>query len=231
MIPGPLVPFFQALSVCNSGHPTLGDVTPVLPDLTACTPGNHFNTNIYGVPNVLSLCDILARLSNATTAPPDNYDPVEHTAHSFFGVPVPATNNGHMRVIASTPGYLHGSRLVYHDLLRFHQARRRINMPPSLDSVNVTSTGPATWPQFLRHSRFAGEPHSPFFRTWFASVATVMSEYSAYFSDCISLGDIPVASGAAPLTMSDYSPPSAAVPRPGALAAHNAAPIPHYVLV
>jgi hypothetical protein len=227
-VPGPLVPLFQAISVCNSGNDLLGDVVPVLPDIIAHTAANSFfelgNTT---VPNVLALLDRLTALAHDATvraATDDDYSFSSHTMSSLHSVNVDANNNGPISRVFSTPGFEFPQHLTPVDKRRFSlAATRRLGLPPRIDLSANASTTRLTWPQLLRFRPVPTEANDASFRTWFGNVATLMFDYSTFFAHSQSLASIPTASGAAPHVQGTYAASTATHHRPDSLATYVAA--------
>lgn len=211
MIPGPLVPIFQSLSVCASGNELLGDVSPTLPGLGHATGQLFYNLSNPAVPNTLALMDDLhaAIESGRTTTAANEYDPVHHTSYSLHREPVTDATYQAIRSATAGPGFHTTSHLTHHELQLTYRARSRLTLPPQIRQVShATSRVACSWRQFLRMEPVPGEATDPTFRQWFTQVSRVMAEYSAYFRESTSLGSIPIASGAAPHVQLAYEHPT-----------------------
>jgi hypothetical protein len=219
-VPGPLVPFFQSISVCSSGHELLGDVSPRLPHISHCTPGHHYSLDNISVPNVPALVDMIASSIYATT-PSDDYTHVSHTVSRLFGAAIGDTANDDIRNVLSTPGLTHDPMMTNQHRLTQHRARDRLPMPRVPAPADITQTHALSWPQFFRFTALNGERQSHNHRQWFTSVIGLMNEYSCYFTESSSLGLIPVAAGASPLVQCQYTASTNSKTTPGTYAVHS----------
>jgi hypothetical protein len=203
MIPGPLVPHIQAISVASSGHENLGDITPTLPSLKICT-GKAWYTLLNGLnPNPLALMDYLQALEASTAANRAEEEPSE--VRSLFSVDVSDANLPLNFTVITTAGYGTTTSRIRSELDTFVSARVRLSLPPRLDqSTTAANTQPLNWYQFLRFRPVPDEEANPFFSAWFGRIASVMQDYSAYFRHSTSLGDIPPASGGSPHVLANY---------------------------
>jgi len=215
MIPGPLVPFFQALSVCSSGSNLLGDVTPILPNLEYSTSTNFFvATNVdtadlnLNVPNVLALLDSIHK-AVLTSKPSDDqmYSPIRHVITSLHSVTATDDNLDSMSLATSGPGFKTSSNLTNSHLWNFSTSVSRLELPTRLDIPNAKrgTSVKLTWSQFLRMDKTPlSSDRTTNLRSWFSNMSQVMSDYSAYFRDSKSLGSIPIAAGAPPHVLIEY---------------------------
>jgi hypothetical protein len=215
MIPGPLVPFYQALSVCSSGSDLLGDVTPILPDLEYCTSTNYYVATTAGssdvnfnVPNVLALLDSIHK-AVLTSKPTDDqmYSPIKHVITNLHSVVATDGNLDNVSLATSGPGFKTSSNLTNSHLWNFSTSVSRLELPIKLDIPNAKfgSTTKLTWSQYLRMEKTPLSTDSTVnLRSWFSNMSQVMSDYSAYFRDSKSLGSIPIAAGAPPHVLIEY---------------------------
>jgi hypothetical protein len=225
-IPGPLVPFFQSLSLCSSGDNLVGDVCPVVPTEVPATSAHFWlltNERYRYLPNILALLDYPTLLAAQATAVPDDqplyHDQVIHNLHS---VAVTAANGADMATAISGPGF---HTPVYDDSTRQNDfrnsARNRLRLPLRIDQARVPNAQrnqPPTWSQFLRFSRLPGEQPNPHLRMWFGNLASMMSNYSDFFAQSCTLADIPVAAGASPHITLLYEPSTDDVSTPSNVA-------------
>jgi hypothetical protein len=206
-IPGPLVPFFQSLSVCASGNDLLGDITPVLPYLSSATKNYFFSLNQAMTPNVPALLDVLLQVTTATTAFDDNdYSERSHQLWNLHRTDVSDAIDARVAYAVSSCGFGATTHSSPHSNEMLRRAGARLRLPPR---INLGATGlqstPMNWYQFLRFRRLANEPHDIRFSQWFGNVAAVMADYSAYFRDSSTLGSIPLAAGGAPHVLAQYA--------------------------
>lgn len=233
MIPGPLVPHFQSLSVCSSGSELIGDVSPTLPDLQYAGGTTHYTLAYRATicPNILSLMDIPQRLASSQDDPiadANLYDAVPHIIANLFSVDIPDANDNDLRNAISGPGFKSSSNLTGAAIRNFWQTRLRLALPPRIPQAASTRNNVVTWKQFLRFTPVPGEPAHPNFSLWFGNVAQLMADYSAFFKGSTSLGSIPIASGAAPHVLIQYSAPAERVnarTRPDYVAAVTGPPV------
>lgn len=207
MIPGPLVPIFQSLSVCNSGNELIGDISPTLPDITTAAGTTFYVSLPYlSVPNVLALLDYPSRIAHAAADPVSDanlYSAIGHSSYSLHSQAVPNANDANMQAALSGPGMKNEANVVYESTRNFWRNRLRLSLPPRVPDHHDNSTH-LNWHQFLRFAPVPGEHAHANFSLWFGNVAQVMSNYCSYFRDSTSLGSIPVAAGAAPHVMLQY---------------------------
>jgi hypothetical protein len=225
-IPGPLVPYFQAISYCSSGHDLLGDVVPVVPDLhDHVVRARFYSLGYTGMPNILSLLDQPAYYQHRYTIPaaPTQYDLTAHRAVSLHRSAVAQANAAAMNTVLSSPGHSFPTGLSQVQRAVFKTAAAtRLRLPDQINLANVTDARKLSWPQVLRLIPVPGETTSPAFRLWFANVAALMSDYANFFAHSTSLADIPTSSGAAPLVTGQYLDSADPLFRPGSLGTLNA---------
>jgi len=197
MIPGPLVPYFQALSLCSAGDSLLGDISPCVPDELP-QANDYFalpNGQRY-LPNILALLDYPTGILRSANAITQDY---VHNVTLMYRQAVAANNIAAINTLVKSPGFYSPVYMPASVLEQFRlTANTRLRLPDQINLGNVTQDVRINWYQFLRFRPLPGEANSPKFKTWFGNVASMMSDYSEYFSGSVSLADIPVSAGPAP---------------------------------
>jgi hypothetical protein len=205
-IPGPLVPYFQSLSVCSSGHSLLGDVTPTLPELSSVTKKNFWSFGNARVPNIPALMDALRLPLDAAAPDVNDYDELPHVYTNLHNVTVTDDISAHAAYAVGSCGFGRTTHASPNTNATFRRAATLLNLPQRLtQSQAAIQSSPMTWYQFLRFRRLTGEQPQTAFSEWFANVAAVMRDYSSYFRDSSNLGSIPIAAGGAPHVLSSYA--------------------------
>jgi hypothetical protein len=206
MVPGPLVPYLQALSYCASNDDLLGNISSTLPMEHDATSTNFWSyqdhANRY-LPNILALLDYPTSIIARQGSFPDDFDLDRLNRYeTFHSVNVNAQNQANIIQALTGPGFYTDN---YEDLETLNtfkiSARSRLRLPRRIDQAAVEQAHPGhspSWEQFLRLERLPGEPASPTFRVWFGLLSAMMADYSDYFSGSKPLEDIPFAAGAQP---------------------------------
>jgi hypothetical protein len=194
-IPGPLVPFFKALSAFRPTEDDLfGSVSPTLPRAPGWSRANNFviagDSNLC-LPNVACLLERLRSIINGANGLNVNltanaalsdfgfnrlFDGPQRTAH-MWNATVPDNADNHIQF--STPGmqYVLGGNLLLWKgaLASFDQ----YSLPPQMDIANATPEN--TW---LGVMRFNDGQH-----VWFTEIAPMMARYAQFFRGSRSLED------------------------------------------
>jgi len=223
-IPGPLVPYFQALSLCSSGDDLLGDVLPVIPQEVPANSETFWKIegdSSPSLPNILALLDYPTWAIQHAAFDDADERFMSHSLNSLHSVDVNANNNADIITAVRGPGFLTKQFDVPETLNLFRtHARARLRLPQRIDQAAVEAASPhhvPTWKQFLRLQRLPSEPARSNFTTWFSSLASMMSDYSDYFSQSTSLAEIPPSSGASPHIVLLYEPATPDAITPAAL--------------
>jgi hypothetical protein len=229
-IPGPLVPLFQAISLCNSGDELIGDICPMLPtDVPASSDTFWYLTASHYrlLPNILALLDYPTWLTGHATIPDTSTEYQRHRILSLHSEDVTALNQQSILNAVAGPGFHHRAFDTPETQNKFSVASLgSLQLPARIDQDTVNTASPSSipsWKQFLRLARLPGEAASPNFRVWFSSLAALMSSYSDYFSQSCSLADIPTSAGASPHVLILYEPSTDDKSTPSSLPDYNAA--------
>jgi hypothetical protein len=201
-IPGPLVPYFQSLSVCASNSTLLGDVCPVVPQGLTASRDNFYSLDDYryALPNVPALMDCLIEYTYIDWA--DDPDQVNDEHTSLFRSPVTDANHDAIAQALVGPGISTVQEQSASEYRTFRRASYRLHLPPRAQVFNSTRT--VAWTQFLCFAPFPGVANHRNFTSWFPQVVALMADYADYFHGSISLADIPVASGPSPHVLLSY---------------------------
>jgi len=164
-IPGPLVPFFQAISVCNSGEELLGDITPVLPNFEYTSAQHYFTLLSTQMPNVPALIDQLMTLSAQSTFPNDP-EVLPHIVTNLYETAIADDSPPAAIYAASGPGFSTPQNVTSEDIKRFHFAHHRLQLPPRYSRGTKPVNTRLNLSQFLRFDPYPGETDRRQFRQW-----------------------------------------------------------------
>jgi hypothetical protein len=206
LIPGPLVPFFQAISASNGPTDNYGNITPGIPNQTSLgvTQANDFRfanrTNLI-LPNVILIMDQLIRtLNQAPLAAPDDNSDRWYT--NIFGVaaPAPGPAAGNTSFLMYSPNARSNPYCPDSQVRAFHRTGTHwLNLLPTTPGV-AAFTSPytlganATNLNLWQILAFQGPPHVPAIAnrhySWFDKVSSVMQKYCKFFHHSVPLSAI-----------------------------------------
>jgi len=233
VIPGPLVPYFESLSYCLPDDSYLGNISPAFQASVPAYSDTFWSLEDptrYELPNVLALLDYptwLAGRARADRTPDDSERYFNHRALNLHSVAPTAANSPSFINCFCSPGFydrFYENPEVENNFS--NSARLRLRLPPRINQAAVNEAAPhsqPSWLQFLRLKPLPGEAASPNFRSWFGNLASMMSDYSAYFSESRTLADLPVSAGGQPHVTLLYEPTSPDQTTPSALPTFTAA--------
>jgi hypothetical protein len=199
VIPGPLVPHFQSLSLCSSGDELIGDVHPYVNTLRNVSSANFYQYNFSQryLPNVLALLDYPTMLAHSNT--PITTARNSWRIGSLHSVNATVANAAHMINVVMSPGFYSASFDSIEVRENFRKtAAARLRLPPRINQGNADPRETLNWMQFLRFAPLAHETPRPVYRQWFSNLSALMQDYCEYFSGSRPLADIPLASGPSP---------------------------------
>lgn len=193
-IPGPLVPFFKALSMCNTPFPEYGPVSPFIPPFTGATTGR----------NQLLSDDIMCLLPNMPAmfrgyhnmrrpnaagngALPYDHDLGDHMTAA--NAPVPrgfAAANDQASNANITPGTMHPLTWSAVDCTKFQRSPTRVVIP------FVPANAAANWKQFLGFNTDVA---------WFSTILDLMQLYCKHWKGTSTLASMSPINGDSCLTI------------------------------
>lgn len=192
LIPGPLVPFFQALAVCSAPFEGYGNVSPVLPRTCSSTQEHYYfldhgHTHLLpGIPFLLEsirrfLNDGTDRSTPAAAATFDwrigtmNSDPASVTANGWFQCCV----LGPIGACSPMPNAAVAAALYQH-------RHAYLNLLPTFAHGN--NTDQISWMQYFG---FATTDPNPTVRiAWFSQLLGTMNRYAQFFKNSVRLDAI-----------------------------------------
>jgi len=201
-IPGPLVPFFQALAACSGPNDHYGNVTFGIPNNLNASQANHYLAqNRYNahLPSIIFILDQFMRLINRFA--PVGAAPAQLTlaitdSHylDIYGVnaAVGAANEVAMKTpnarveinvsLAAMQGFF-GTTNLWRSVLPFATATNQS------EYVAGNSQASLAFDQYLGF-RGASNATNTITYGWFREVGRIMQPYSDFFRDSVSLGSI-----------------------------------------
>nr|WRQ19776.1 MAG: coat protein [Grapevine alphapartitivirus] len=200
LIPGPLVPVFQALAACSGPIERLGDVSPQMPKHWTCQRVHSYmlsNDLSTILPDVPFYMDILNRIS---THGADYTDQEMRTFHRSVMNQNAAVNAGSSLHFYSPGAWSH----VSWSLAQLNAARSALsnfNFPPALDVTDTLAPDITDWTKFLRFYHVDGT-----FYPWFGNVAATMQRYCQFFSESVPLSAISPAGAAISIPVWNFAP-------------------------
>lgn len=212
MIPGPLIPFFQALAAASGPFENLGDFTPRLPRTWTCTAasGYYLNNSLGALlPNIALYMDAILKplptFNDSTDAAGPKANAAGYaTKMKHFWNTVHSTTaaaNSYASAGLHSPGAWSTISFTETQYANFSSFRDHFGFPPRL---NMNSSGDiTTLAQFLRFYP-PGQSNTQFY-PWFGNVSSLMQRYSQFFKESVPLSAIPpsaTASGLPVWTMS-----------------------------
>lgn len=187
-IPGPLVPYFESISLSAGPHGHQGNVCPQLP-LTpeADAPANHLQlpaTTRRHLPHILSLLD-QARQVGLDSQPANLAVQNGYPTH-LYGV---TATNATLQFVTTFCGPTYRSRTFTPQrfLTNYNEYYQSLQLP-NFAPANMTSTRPPNWSEFLGLTPIVTGQRS----TWITEVATVMQSYCSFFRNSQALLAIPI---------------------------------------
>jgi hypothetical protein len=151
LVPGPLVQYFQALSLSPGPLPHQGNVAPKLPSLTT-TPANKLvlpasqRRHLPHIPSLIDQLNSISKYSSTTTTTAKEYQ--ASSMIQCFETPISAATTPHAVNLYCGPTYRSHLPLTKDQLERFLAGYPRYRFA-QIASVNLTDTEPITWTQFL----------------------------------------------------------------------------------
>jgi len=175
-IPGPLVPFFEALAAVNGPFEWIGDVTPAIPNFSNFWNEAEFTPNIDYIRSVPVPAVLLDQLTHfATWVIPDGQTTYGNFLwyHNVFSTPANATLRATYRLAPSCSGSLFTTESQANSARAFWN--RSISALPRTNSANAAFT---SWTQIFGFESQGNAPQL----SWFQDIAIIMQKYCQYFN-------------------------------------------------
>jgi len=199
LIPGPLVPFFQALAACSSPYEWYGNIAPTVIGITAgCNQANDYvlaNGLTRTFPNIPMYIDALARVSALDTeaAAAVRREIMRTFYRSIMQVDAANANSDifhmHSAGLPARPFATTGRISTVDALLN-------LDLPARLNRAGADATD-LNLSQFMRLFD-APTVANARYHTWFEQAAGIMTRYGQFFKDSVPLSAItPTGIGAA----------------------------------
>jgi hypothetical protein len=198
LIPGPLIPHFEALSVSATAPEHLENVSPALPETPGQTGANGLTfpePARYHLPNIFALLDQLRYFSTTPTAT-TNAD-IYRSGHAANLYSVDATDNND-RFLHTFCGPTFRSEIFIPDQIstQFANFARALNLPPRIAAADIPedSTFESTWLHSLGLTFHQANARNG----WIRQVSAAMQRYCSHFRNTVPMSAIPIiGSGAA----------------------------------
>jgi hypothetical protein len=201
-IPGPLVPFFQALAACSGPSDLYNNVTYGIPSNLGVDQLNHYlatnNINQH-IPSVIHILDQFCRLINRLV--PVNAQPPAATlaatdSHFMNILGVNATANAANEIVLKACNMrvdINASLSVMQGLINSANMWRSILPFDPVTNQSIYTTGNSQY--VLSFSQYLGFNGSTATTTrtrynWFREVGRIMQTYADFFKDSTSLGSV-----------------------------------------
>jgi hypothetical protein len=187
-IPGPLVPYFESISLSAGPHGHQGNVCPQLPPTPeAAAPNAHLilpATTRRHLPHVLSLLNQAQQIglsSQNATNPVQLGNPTH-----LYGVVATAAATQFADTFCG-PTYRSRTFTPQRFLTNYNEYYLTLQLP-TFTAANMTSTSPPNWSQFLGLTSIVTGQRS----IWITEVATIMQSYCTFFRGSQALLAIPI---------------------------------------
>jgi len=190
LIPGPLVPFFKAISTSKIDSDLFGNVAPQLPLKINMDPNNpvvptSIDPNLYlHIANIPAIFDSICTAIHLGPGANDIYQKILVTGNSpgAFGLPFAA--NSPNTTVYNQPGLAQRIALTDMAVLNFYQCAPSYSFPPPMAN-NIVSTGIESWFQYCRLATGNDDHYE-----WLSRLSGTMNNYCQFFRGSIPLGDI-----------------------------------------
>jgi hypothetical protein len=181
LVPGPLVPYFQALAAFSGPMERIGDVCPRIPNLSAAANNAFLPVNQMHsvVPDIPFYMDLINRV--ATAGQDYTEASLRHFRTSVMNQNAAA--NAGTRIHFNAPGAWTPISWTVQQVNTARLALAQIGFPPALDVTAAANiVGPA---QFMRLYHTDGQ-----FYPWFGNVAAVMQRFCQFFEHSVPISAI-----------------------------------------
>jgi len=190
LIPGPLVPFFKAISTSKIDSDLFGNVAPKLPEkinmdadhpVAPTSLDDNLALHIANIPAIFdSICTAIYLGPGAN----DIYQKILVTGNSPGAFGQAFTANSPATTVFNQPGLAQRIALTDMTVLNFYQCAPSYSFPPPMDN-NTISNGISSWFQYCRLNT-GGTDHYE----WLSRLSGTMNNYCQFFRGSIPLGDI-----------------------------------------
>lgn len=210
LIPGPLVPYFQALAAFSGPFEHLGDVCPRLPTTYPTATDYYCFANGLGklLPNIPLYMDALLKTkvqftnpttaTNAATLHPSFGNTMKYFWHNIHSANV--TNSQAQSTAMLSPAAWITPHFTEQQYNTYEAIHNHYGFPAPL---NVTTSGNMT--SLAQFMRFYAPGDSNTFFPWFQNVSSMMQRYSQFFKESVPLSAIPPAGTASGLPVWRFS--------------------------
>jgi hypothetical protein len=214
VVPGPLVAFFAAITYTSSPFEWIGNICPTLPASTGASSRNSFrlNNRLYmmlpSIPFIIDQMYAAAAyvLDPATTE--QTHATNWNRVYNIFTNEVNNTSNDRFNML--TPNARFPVFVPYSQLRSFALRFPSLGLPTRLstDSVNG-STNSASYLQFFGFEAYYNNGTGT---NWLQTIGPIMSSYSTFFQQSVSLMSISPTGLGASLPIAKYDPGSLIIP-------------------
>jgi len=215
IVPGPLIPFFQALAASSAPFEWFGNIAPsVIGILTGCNQDNDYvlpNNYLRLLPNVPMYLDMLARVSNLD--PDSNSAAKRSVMNQFYRsiFTVDCTNAASDQQHISSLG-LPARPFAVSNRITTVEALLNLDLPTRLDRNGADTTDL----QLIQFMRLFDAPTvaNGRYHTWFEQAAGIQARYAQFFKGSVPLSAItPVGIGSC-ITVVTYAANNARLTQP-----------------
>jgi len=192
-IPGPLVAFFQSLTVSSSPHEGYGNVSPVLPRKCSANRGNYFMLShghavlLPPLPAIISQIIRLLRQNATAHTFWDTYDHYEEVVGvRVSSITDPAQYIVNMAYVPNGANDPNPNSMATHAFwtLRGQYA----DLFPNPDMTATTYNQRLQWIQFLGFATFDAQRLPRY--TWFSKLLGTMNRYAGFFKGSVTFDKI-----------------------------------------
>jgi len=190
LIPGPLVPFFKAISTSKVDSDLFGNVAPLLPRKINMDTGKPVvptsrDTNLsMHIANIPAIFDAICTAIHLGPGANDIYQKILVTGNQPGAFGQAFTGNSPPTNVFNQPGLAQRIALTDLTVANFYACAPSYSFPPPMDN-NTISGGIDTWFQYCRLNT-GGTDHYE----WLSRPSGTMNNYCQFFRGSIPLGDI-----------------------------------------
>jgi len=192
-IPGPLVAFFQSLTVSSAPHEGYGNVSPVLPRKCSANRGSFFllaHGHAVLLPPIPAIISQILRLLSQNATSHSFWDTYDHYAEivgqRISNVTNPALAIINMAYVPNSANDLNPNSMATHAFwtLRGQYA----NLFPNPDISGTVFNARITWIQYLGFATYDASRLPRY--TWFSKLLGTMNRYAGFFKGSVTLDKI-----------------------------------------
>jgi hypothetical protein len=192
VIPGPLVPFFAAITFAASPHEWIGNISPLIPLSTRATPANGFRIGnslsmlLPSIPFILSQVHQLVTTFSGTGFSEAMYlASWRDITHIFTRDPNYDADND---LNIYTPNARFLTFVPFSNVQRFISMLPTLSLPTALTAdITDTTRVPMSYMQYFGFADYQTQTNSS---NWLTTIGPIMSTYSTFFHESTSLMSI-----------------------------------------